>query len=85
VRVKDTIRSQGEHVDKETVSAETSSRGDRILAVLRTRDLLGIKDVSINLPEYSEKMIQRELADLVAGGRVRKVGSKRWSRYGVVL
>jgi len=64
--------------------ASTSTRADRILALLRTRDLMGIKDIAVNLPEYSEKMIQRELAELTEVGRVRKVGAKRWSRYGFV-
>jgi DNA-binding HxlR family transcriptional regulator len=49
--------------------------------VLRSQGELGIKDVVSNLPEYSEKMIQRELAELVAAGRVKKTGLKRWSRY----
>ncbi len=62
----------------------TESRGDRIVGLLRTSDLLGIKDIAVNMPEYSEKMIQRELADLVAEGRVNKVGAKRWSRYGFI-
>lgn len=64
--------------------SESTTRSERIISLLRTKDLMGIKDISVNLPEYSEKMIQRELADLVDAGRVRKVGAKRWSRYGFV-
>ena len=74
--VKDTIPNKG-HTD-------SAPRSERIIALLRTKDLMGIKDISLNLPEYSEKMIQRELADLVESGRVRKIGAKRWSRYGYV-
>jgi len=58
--------------------------GDRaaeITGVLGTQGKLGIKDIAASLPAYSEKMIQRELKDLVAGGRVKKFGSKRWSTY----
>ena len=59
----------------------SSQRTQAILEVLRTQGELGIRDVASNLPEYSEKMIQRELADLVVVGRVKKIGHKRWSRY----
>lgn len=52
-----------------------------IIEVLRTSADLGIKEIAVNLPEYSEKMIQRELADLVAAGTVRRVGIRRWSKY----
>jgi hypothetical protein len=62
-------------------SPAISSRAQAILDVLRERGDSGIRDVSSNLPEYSEKMIQRELAELVSLGKVRKTGHKRWSRY----
>ena len=56
-------------------------RSERILEILGSGGLLGIKDIISNLPEYSEKMVQRELAALVHKGRARKIGSKRWSKY----
>ena len=59
-------------------------RSDRIMDMLKVGGMLGIKDISTNLPQYSEKMIQRELAELVTSGRVRKLGAKRWSRYEIV-
>ena len=59
------------------------SRVHNILEVLRTGGELGIRDIAANLPEYSEKMIQRELLGMVAGGQVHKAGLKRWSRYSV--
>jgi len=58
-----------------------SPRSQGILQILKSKGELGIKDISSNLPEYSEKMIQRELATLTAMGRVKKTGFKRWSRY----
>jgi hypothetical protein len=76
--VKDTISSQA---SPEKASLSVSSRTQAILEVLRSHGEMGIRDVASNLPEYSEKMIQRELAELVAGGRVKKSGLKRWSRY----
>ncbi len=58
-------------------------RTQNILDALQSGGLMGIKDICAHLPEYSEKMIQRELAELVEGGKVRKSGLKRWSRYSV--
>jgi len=58
-----------------------SDRATRILDILASGNALGIREISLNLPEYSEKMIQRELATLVQSGLVRKSGAKRWSQY----
>lgn len=57
------------------------ARTERIVGILGAQGGLGIKDVAASLPEYSEKMIQRELKQLVSGGKVKKTGSKRWSIY----
>lgn len=67
----------------EVASSDVSSnqRSERILDILKMGGMLGIRDIAANLPQYSEKMVQRELADLVTAGKVRKIGSKRWSRY----
>ena len=56
-------------------------RAQSILDVLQGGGVMGIKDICSNLPEYSEKMIQRELLGLVEAGKVHKSGLKRWSRY----
>jgi hypothetical protein len=40
-----------------------------------------IKDITHAFPDVSEKTIQRELADLVASGVLKKIGEKRWSKY----
>ncbi|MEN9561081.1 MAG: hypothetical protein RIQ56_354 [Candidatus Parcubacteria bacterium] len=63
---------------------DLSIRSQAILEVLRAGGELAIRDVTSNLPEYSEKMVQRELAALVEAGRVRKTGLKRWSRYSII-
>lgn len=71
--------------DRIRESAELmTGRADRIMDILKLGGTLGIKDVAANLPQYSEKMIQRELADLVDSGRVQKIGAKRWSKYRAV-
>lgn len=70
--------------DKKTEGAgAVSVRVQNIVEVLKTGGSLGIKDIVANLPEYSEKMIQRELLDLVSRGAVKKTGNKRWSRYSI--
>jgi hypothetical protein len=61
-----------------------SSRARAIIEILRVNGELGIRDVASNLPEYSEKMIQRELAELTTKGIVKKTGLKRWSRYALI-
>lgn len=58
-------------------------RAQSIVEVLQSGGSLGIKEIASNLPEYSEKMIQRELSELVTAGRVHKVGLKRWSKYSI--
>lgn len=62
---------------------DTSVRRQNVLEILKSGRELGIRDIAANLPEYSEKTIQRELAVLVAEGRVKKTGLKRWSRYSI--
>ena len=60
---------------------EVSPRRRGIIEVLRASGELGIRDIASHIPQYSEKMIQRELAELVVAGVVKKTGLKRWSRY----
>jgi hypothetical protein len=91
--IKD-VRVAGEATPNRDVAAPTvtpatnngqmSVRTQSILEILRSSGSMGIKDICSNLPEYSEKMIQRELLTLVADGKVMKSGLKRWSRYSVV-
>ena len=60
---------------------DTSVRVQSILDILSAGGSLGIKDIAANVPEYSEKMIQRELLDLTNQGKITKEGLKRWSKY----
>ena len=72
---------------KENVHTPVASWRDRsrsILDVLRSGSEFSIKEVCARIPDYSEKMIQRELAALVEAGKVKKEGEKRWSRYSIV-
>jgi hypothetical protein len=63
---------------------EFDVRKQNIRAILQSGQSLGIRDIAASLPEYSEKMIQRELAEMVVAGKVKKTGLKRWSRYSIV-
>lgn len=69
------------HVKDDMVGSGGVERGNQIMDILRAGGVLGIKDITSNLPQYSEKMVQRELANLVQLQRVEKTGEKRWSRY----
>lgn len=76
--IKDKLVGMGRVSDR---ANKIRIRGEGIVAILKAQGQLGIKDISANLPEFSEKMIQRELKGLVGEGRIKKVGSKRWSTY----
>ena len=75
--IKDTSRT----ADTISSTGGSDTRAQAVIEVLRSQGEIGIKDISANLPEYSEKMVQRELSRLIVLGRVRKSGFKRWSRY----
>jgi hypothetical protein len=81
--VKDTVTEPIRVRDQK--DSQINRRMEGILEVLRGGATLGIKEIAVNLPEYSEKMIQRELADLITMGRVTKIGFRRWSRYALVV
>jgi len=81
--IKD-IKSIKDNTDLTPVSdmEETlNRRSEAILGILKSQGSIGIKDIASNVPEYSEKMVQRELAHLIALGLVKKTGFKRWSKY----
>lgn len=81
VKDRDMIKDTKEVSVRDSASTDLSVRKQGIIEILRSGRELGIRDIASNLPEYSEKMIQRELASLVSEGKVKKLGSKRWSRY----
>ncbi len=68
--------------DKKNVTTATkSNRQEKILSYINDRKSANIKDISSLFPDVSEKTIQRELSALVASGKIRKHGNKRWSLY----
>lgn len=73
------------HTLRKTKSGTTGpdSKSERKQDVLKlmSETPISIKDVSIAMPEYSEKTIQRELLSLVRDGLLIKEGERRWSTY----
>ena len=67
--------------DSINAGSALNKRMQAIVEVLRNGTDFGIKEIGLNIPEYSEKMIQRELSELVSQGFVTKTGLRRWSRY----
>jgi hypothetical protein len=84
VRDRNIIRDTHDMSLRSREVSDLNVREQGIIEILRSRGQLGIRDIASNLPEYSEKMIQRGLASLVSEGKVKKLGSKRWSRYSII-
>lgn len=80
--IKDTISIKDNPTmsDKHT-SQHIDVRQQNVLDVLAAGGELGIAEISAHLPEYSTKMVQRDLVYLIATGKVARTGHKRWSRY----
>ncbi len=57
------------------------SRRSLIVDFLKGKDWTSIKDITEAVEGCSAKTIQRELADLVQKGILKKRGDRRWSRY----
>lgn len=68
---------KGQVKDKATVS----TRRDAVLAVVRSKGSVYIKDVSTVIRNVSEKTIQRELVALVGEGILTRTGERRWTSY----
>jgi DNA-binding HxlR family transcriptional regulator len=58
-----------------------SDRRTIILALIKQKPNLGVKDFVKSIPSVSEKTIQRELLAMVAEGVLVKKGERRWSTY----
>lgn len=61
--------------------ADASNRQEIILSLLKKSNELGIKDFVTAITGCSEKTVQRELANMITKGQIKKTGEKRWSRY----
>jgi hypothetical protein len=83
IKDKLSIKDTPEMSFNDRSAAPLPARASTIISVLRAGGDFNIRDIAANLPEYSEKTIQREIALLVERGLVRRTGLKRWSRYSI--
>lgn len=63
-------------------------RDDRrkiILALIKQKPALTVKDIARSIPGVSEKTIQRELFAMVGDGVLIKKGDRRWSTYSLAV
>ncbi len=61
----------------------SNNRREKIVSFIKQHNWSSIKDVAKFVPNVGAKTIQRELADLVRTGVLKKTGERRWSRYAV--
>jgi len=63
------------------MSHKDQSRRDKIISFIKQHNWSSTKDVAKSTPGVGSKTIQRELAELVKTGVLKKEGDRRWSRY----
>ena len=73
-----TLRDAIEHAQ---IDVARDDRRKIILALIKQKPELTVKDISKSIPAVSEKTIQRELLSMVAEGVLEKRGERRWSSY----
>ncbi len=72
-------------LDHQQILKDKEERASKIIALVKDKKDVTIKDISMLFSNVSEKTIQRELNVLVSKGQLKKTGSKRWSRYQLVV
>ena len=76
---KDLYQKEGGKKNRRLVNKD--ARRLEIISFLKGKSWTSIKDISDAISDCSTKTIQRELADLVQKGVLKKKGDRRWSRY----
>ncbi len=79
-------RTQNEIIKNNNASHKLNAekkhdRKERIIAILKAKKDVTVKDVAQVIVGCSEKTIQRELIALVKGNILKREGNKRWSKY----
>ncbi len=64
-----------------SIDASKNRRKQLILGYLEGKQWTSIKDIADIVTDCSRKTVQRELADMVDQGILKKKGDRRWSRY----
>lgn len=77
--------SQGQHGIKNKKADHDSkiNRRNEIIAFIKDKGEVNIKDIPYLVNGYSEKTLQRLLGSLVSEGVLKRTGDKRWSRYSI--
>ena len=79
------MRNENTHedflIERPRIDAGKNDRRTIILALIKQRPSLSVKDFTKSIPNVSEKTIQRELLAMVAEGILEKKGERRWSTY----
>lgn len=63
-----------------TEAVTARDRKKMILAII-SRQASGLKDLRELIPNTNDKMLQRDLNDLIRDRKVMRLGSKRWAKY----
>lgn len=80
-KISSNINYKGQSSKHLLRTIDKTDRTKLIKDSLKNSNGMSIKDISILLPQFGEKTIQRELSKLVSGGFVVKKGEKRWTFY----
>lgn len=67
--------------NEENNNSNRSNRQEVILALIKKKKELTIKDISAVIRDCSEKTIQRELNSFISSGVLKRAGVRRWSKY----
>ena len=83
LKVNNTFTEDNRHGNLNQV-AKRSDRQNAIIALLKKKKEINIKDISLIVKNCSEKTIQRELISFISSGVIRKTGQRRWSKYSLI-
>ncbi len=81
---KNTHESRHSPQVSDTSDKRKAERRSAILSTIKSKVNASIKDIAEGVIGCSEKTVQRELLDMVAGGLLKKEGERRWSRYSLI-
>lgn len=91
IQIKDKIFHQGQKRTKLPVAQsgivpkKKDGRRTAIMTLLKKQKNITVRDVTLVIPEVSEKTLQRELIALVEEGVLKREGERRWSTYSLVV
>lgn len=74
------IKDNGSFLEKRN-DVGRDDRRKIVLALIKQKPALTVKDIARSIPHVSEKTIQRELFSMVSEGTLIKRGERRWSTY----